>query len=330
MKWVPEHSQVSFNPPVIEGNTVELRVPGRILLGESPDGTESVRRLRWSARVSDGPGCDVLGRRPALRLQVATDLEPSRRARPRNLVRRRRPAGLDAPFPRRRGRDRSWAAGILGPQALRTALTSSKTGAGGPMMLWSWMSGGSPSEKAPRAPSAPRCRCRCRSGEAGAVDICAASRRSSRSMSSCSRSPTDRWPPSASGKPSPSPTGSRPAPRRNRPRSCWASISAGRPRAAAEAIARCRVGSSVTGWRQRTAQALSTWSVHAPRAVDPLEMDAAMQVDVNAVETWCQLLGMAVPVDREPDAADVAAQARAALTLAAERRRQRRSADMSW
>ena len=55
-----------------------------------------------------------------------------------------------------------------------------------------------------------------------------------------------------------------------------------------------------------------------------------MQVDVNAVETWCQLLGMAVPVDREPDAADVAAQARAALTLAAERRRQRRSADMSW
>ena len=102
------------------------------------------------------------------------------------------------------------------------------------------------------------------------------------------------------------------------------------PAAAAEAIARCGVGSSVTGWRQRTAQALSAWSVHAPQTVDPLEMDAAMQVDVNAVETWCRLLGMAVPVDREPDAADVAAQARAALTLAAERRRQRRSADMSW
>jgi hypothetical protein len=102
------------------------------------------------------------------------------------------------------------------------------------------------------------------------------------------------------------------------------------PAAAAEAIARCRVGSSVTGWRQRTAQALSAWSVHAPRTVDPLEMDAAMQVDVDAVEAWCRLLGMAVPVNREPDAADVAAQARAALTLAAERRRQRRSADMSW
>lgn len=76
IKWVPEHSQVSFNPPVIEGNTVELRVPGRILLGESPDGTESVRRLRWSARVSDGPGCDVLGRHPALRLQVPTTSSP--------------------------------------------------------------------------------------------------------------------------------------------------------------------------------------------------------------------------------------------------------------
>ena len=90
--------------------------------------------------------------------------------------------GLGTPVPRRWWRDRSWAAGILEPQALRTALTSSKTGAGGPMMLWSWMSGGSPSEKAPRAPSAPRCRCRCRSGEAGAVDICGPSRRSSPSM----------------------------------------------------------------------------------------------------------------------------------------------------
>ena len=76
IKWVPEHSQVSFNPPVIEGNTLELRVPGRILLGESPNGTESVRRLRWSARVSDGPGCDLVGRRPTLRLQTAGTSSP--------------------------------------------------------------------------------------------------------------------------------------------------------------------------------------------------------------------------------------------------------------
>jgi len=105
------------------------------------------------------------------------------------------------------------------------------------------------------------------------------------------------------------------------------------PAAAAEAIARCGVGTSVTGWRQRTAQALAAWSVHAPQTVDPLEMDAAMQVndaEADPIETWCRLLGMAVPVDHEPDPADVAAQARAALTLAAERRRQRRSADVSW
>ena len=102
---------------------------------------------------------------------------------------------------------------------------------------------------------------------------------------------------------------------------------------AAEAIERCNVGTSLTGWRQRTAQALASWSVHTPRTVDPLEMDAAMQVtdaDTDPVETWCRLLGMAVPVDREPDPADVVAQTRAALTLAAERRRQRRSADVSW
>jgi hypothetical protein len=76
IKWIPERSQVSFNPPVIDGNTLELRVPGRILLGESPDGTESVRRLRWSARVSGGPGCDVVGGRPALRLQMAGTSSP--------------------------------------------------------------------------------------------------------------------------------------------------------------------------------------------------------------------------------------------------------------
>ncbi|MEP6757703.1 MAG: hypothetical protein ABJB55_00750 [Actinomycetota bacterium] len=109
----------------------------------------------------------------------------------------------------------------------------------------------------------------------------------------------------------------------------------GPPDAAAAAIARCGFGSSATGWRQRTALALSTWSAHAPRAVDPLEMDAILQIadaeaDADVVETWCRLLGMAVPVDRQPDPTDLAAQARAELTRAAERRRQRRSADVSW
>lgn len=105
------------------------------------------------------------------------------------------------------------------------------------------------------------------------------------------------------------------------------------PDAAAEAIARCQVGSSVAGWRQHAAQALSAWSVHAPTSLDPLEIDAALQIagsDIDAVETWCRMLGMAVPVPREPDADDEAAQVRAALTFAAERRRLRRSAETSW
>ena len=66
--WVPEHSQTAFNPPVIEGRTLEIRVPGRILLGESPNGTESVRRLRWSVFVHVGDRCDAVGDRPTLRL----------------------------------------------------------------------------------------------------------------------------------------------------------------------------------------------------------------------------------------------------------------------
>ena len=72
VRWIPEHSQTLFNPPVIEGNTVELRVPGRILLGESANGTESVQRLRWSVLVRDGSACDRLGGRPALRLASET------------------------------------------------------------------------------------------------------------------------------------------------------------------------------------------------------------------------------------------------------------------
>ena len=76
IRWVPEHSQTQFNPPVIERNTVEIRVPGRILLGESANGTESVRRLRWSVLVTTGHRCDRLGTRPTLRLATTTSGPP--------------------------------------------------------------------------------------------------------------------------------------------------------------------------------------------------------------------------------------------------------------
>jgi hypothetical protein len=81
IKWIPEHSQVSFNPPVIEGNTVELRVPGRILLGESRERRTGMRPGGWPARPAAPEG---------------GDLEPSRRPRPCNLVRRRRIAEFGA------------------------------------------------------------------------------------------------------------------------------------------------------------------------------------------------------------------------------------------
>jgi hypothetical protein len=68
--WVPAQGHTPFNPPVIEGRTIEIRVPGRILVGEAPNGTESVARARWSVLVRDGAACDRLGDRPTLRLEA--------------------------------------------------------------------------------------------------------------------------------------------------------------------------------------------------------------------------------------------------------------------
>ena len=75
--WVPEKSETPFNPPVIDGDTVEIRVPGRILLGEDEDGTESVARTRWSVVVRQGSVCDRLGTGvPHLKLHAADDASP--------------------------------------------------------------------------------------------------------------------------------------------------------------------------------------------------------------------------------------------------------------
>jgi hypothetical protein len=90
---------------------------------------------------------------------------------------------------------------------------------------------------------------------------------------------------------------------------------------------RCEVGPSLARWRQHTALTLADWTTHTPRTSDPLELDAMLQSQGDAgtiVEAWFELLGLAMPVDREPDAADQAAMMRAALTRAAERKRQRR------
>ena len=103
------------------------------------------------------------------------------------------------------------------------------------------------------------------------------------------------------------------------------------PDEATDAVVRCGIGSSYAGWRQRTAQALAAWSVQTPRTADALEVDAVLQLaDDDAVESWCRLFGMAVPVERELTPEDQAAMARAALAEAAERKRKRRSVDVSW
>jgi hypothetical protein len=105
------------------------------------------------------------------------------------------------------------------------------------------------------------------------------------------------------------------------------------PEEAADAVARCGIGPSYANWRQHSAQSLAAWAVHTPRTPDPLEVDAVMQItdpDVDVVETLCRLFGMAVPIAREPDAADQAAIARATLALAAERKRKRRSFETAW
>ena len=122
IRWVPEGSRTSFNPPVIDGATVEIRVPGRILLGESTNGTEPVRRVRWSVLVSEGGRCDRLGGRPALRLVPAGfELAP----RPRSVHvcrsnRRTRPTEGD---PHRGGGGRPRIAGPLGSAPPRAGLT---------------------------------------------------------------------------------------------------------------------------------------------------------------------------------------------------------------
>jgi hypothetical protein len=62
--WVhllPEESETPFNPPAVVGDTVEIRVPGRMIVGEAEDGTSDVSGLRWGVVVRDGQRCDRLG-----------------------------------------------------------------------------------------------------------------------------------------------------------------------------------------------------------------------------------------------------------------------------
>ena len=73
---LPERGTNVFNPPVIEGNTMAIQVPGRTLSAdEDLTGTSpGLEALRWTVIVRDGRACDFLGDgRPTQRFSVKVD-----------------------------------------------------------------------------------------------------------------------------------------------------------------------------------------------------------------------------------------------------------------
>jgi len=70
--FLPEGGSAFFNPPILEGRTLTIQVPGRLLLGEDQFGKVDLTRLRWSVVVRDGGRCDLLGNGvPSLRMASA-------------------------------------------------------------------------------------------------------------------------------------------------------------------------------------------------------------------------------------------------------------------
>jgi hypothetical protein len=74
---LPEGGANVFNPPVVEGRTMTIQVPGRILSAdEDSTGTSpGLGSLRWTVVVRDDRACDFLGDgRPTERLTFEPDL----------------------------------------------------------------------------------------------------------------------------------------------------------------------------------------------------------------------------------------------------------------
>lgn len=67
--FIAEGGHTLFDPPVIEGDTMTIRMPGRLLLGADEFGRAAMQRLRWTVVVRDGGRCDLLGNGvPSLRM----------------------------------------------------------------------------------------------------------------------------------------------------------------------------------------------------------------------------------------------------------------------
>jgi hypothetical protein len=106
VRWVYERSNTTFNPPAIDGRTVTITVPGRILLGEAENGTENVERARWSVLVRDGDVCDRVGDVPVYRLR---DVAPS----PSPTVSHQLPSRSPSPAPPASGSRAGWVITLI-------------------------------------------------------------------------------------------------------------------------------------------------------------------------------------------------------------------------
>jgi hypothetical protein len=76
IELLPEEGGTVFNPPAIEGPTMTIQVPGRILTeDEDLTGTSpGLGTLRWTVIVRDGRACDFLDHgRPTERLVPTED-----------------------------------------------------------------------------------------------------------------------------------------------------------------------------------------------------------------------------------------------------------------
>jgi hypothetical protein len=60
--FIPEGGAAPFDPPAIDGDTLTLQVPGRLLLGEVGDdlGKVDLTEMRWTVVVRDMDACDFL------------------------------------------------------------------------------------------------------------------------------------------------------------------------------------------------------------------------------------------------------------------------------
>jgi hypothetical protein len=76
--FIPEGGHTLFDPPDIQGDTMTIQMPGRLLLGTDLIGRVDLQRLRWSVVVRDGGRCDLLGDGvPSLRLAPGPSTSPT-------------------------------------------------------------------------------------------------------------------------------------------------------------------------------------------------------------------------------------------------------------